>query len=103
LVFQDSLQLTDFKRCALLADIAKAKLRRGGISIGDLGVRGTWNSQLRFLKGKNDRVVEPAKRYRKATIYPKQMRHKAIFQLLSIQYNKSEIIRICFLVALAVD
>jgi hypothetical protein len=30
LVFQNSLQLTDFKRCALLADMAKAKLRRRG-------------------------------------------------------------------------
>jgi hypothetical protein len=45
----------------------------------------------------NGCVAEPAKRYRKATIYPKQMRHKAIFQPLSISDNNSEIIRICFL------
>jgi hypothetical protein len=46
--------------------MAKAKLRRrSGIAIGDLGVRGTWNSQLRFLKGKNDRVAEPARDTRK--------------------------------------
>jgi hypothetical protein len=40
---------------------SKASKERRYIAIGDLGVRGTRNSQLRFLKGKNDRVAEPAR------------------------------------------